>query len=104
MADSKMNRRWFGVLAGGLGILAATGCNLRQTSRTSTATAVVGQEMASMADMANEAATTPTSSPKSARQLADEMDAHHEARMKLFPAKTEGQGNQPLAPTMDGTT
>ena len=38
----------------------------------------------------------------SAQQKADEMDAHHEAGVKAFPAKTEVMGNQPLAYTMDG--
>jgi len=35
---------------------------------------------------------------KSVRQLADEMDAMHEAGIKAFPAKTEGKGGQLLAP------
>lgn len=33
---------------------------------------------------------------------ADEMDAHHEAGMKAFPAETSGKGNQLLKYTMDG--
>ena len=33
---------------------------------------------------------------------ADEMDAHHEAGVKLFPAATEGLGGQPLPFEMDG--
>ncbi|HEY2898510.1 MAG TPA: hypothetical protein VGJ12_15325, partial [Gemmatimonadaceae bacterium] len=35
---------------------------------------------------------------------ADKMDAMHEAGIKAFPAKTEGKGNQPLVPVMDGKT
>jgi len=35
---------------------------------------------------------------------AEQMDAHHEAGLKAFPAKTQGLGGQPLAYTMDGTT
>jgi FtsP/CotA-like multicopper oxidase with cupredoxin domain len=49
------------------------------------------------------AQATPTVQ-KTARQLADEMDAHDETSMKIFPAKTRGLGNQPLEPTMDGST
>jgi FtsP/CotA-like multicopper oxidase with cupredoxin domain len=40
----------------------------------------------------------PAAPPKTARQLADEMDAHHEAGVKAFPAKTAGKGNQVMAP------
>ena len=40
--------------------------------------------------------------PKTARERADEMDRHHEAGIKLFPAETEGKGGQPLEFTMDG--
>lgn len=46
--------------------------------------------------------TTPAPPPKSAREQADEMDAHHEAGVKAFPAPTAGKGNQILAPTMVG--
>ncbi|HKG95269.1 MAG TPA: multicopper oxidase domain-containing protein [Gemmatimonadaceae bacterium] len=37
-----------------------------------------------------------------ARQAADDMDRMHEAGVKAFPAKTEGKGNQPLAPKIVG--
>ncbi len=40
--------------------------------------------------------------PKSIQERAAEMDAHHEAGIKAFPAKTERMGNQPLAPTVVG--
>jgi FtsP/CotA-like multicopper oxidase with cupredoxin domain len=40
--------------------------------------------------------------PPSPRQKADEMDAMHEKGVKAFPAKTEGQGNQPMEPRMEG--
>ena len=102
MTESRINRRLFGLIAGGVGVLAATGCNLRQTpkadSTTATAAATSGT-MAGMAGMSNDQATpTGAAAPaKTVRQLADEMDAHHEAKMKLFPAQTEGRGNQPLA-------
>jgi FtsP/CotA-like multicopper oxidase with cupredoxin domain len=32
---------------------------------------------------------------------ADRMDAHHEKGIKAFPAKTEGMGNQPMAPRIE---
>ena len=40
--------------------------------------------------------------PKSRRERADEMDRHHEAGIKAFPAKTEGKGNQLMAPKLVG--
>lgn len=42
----------------------------------------------------------PPAPPKSVRQLADEMDAHHEAGVKAFPAPTAGKGCQLLEPKM----
>jgi FtsP/CotA-like multicopper oxidase with cupredoxin domain len=39
--------------------------------------------------------------PPSAETRAEEMDAMHEAGVKAFPARTEGKGNQLLAPRMD---
>lgn len=48
-------------------------------------------------------APTPATQPaKTPQQLADEMDAMHEAGVKAFPAKTEGQGNQVLRPEIRG--
>jgi hypothetical protein len=35
-------------------------------------------------------------------QKADAMDAMHEKGVKAFPAKTEGKGNQPLKPRLEG--
>ncbi|MHB1327330.1 MAG: multicopper oxidase family protein [Gemmatimonadales bacterium] len=35
------------------------------------------------------------------RERADKMDADHEAGIKAFPAKTEGKGNQIMAPRLD---
>jgi FtsP/CotA-like multicopper oxidase with cupredoxin domain len=49
-------------------------------------------------------AVTPTTAAKTARQLADDMDAHHEAGVKAFPAKTQGLGNQELNFKLDGNT
>jgi FtsP/CotA-like multicopper oxidase with cupredoxin domain len=39
--------------------------------------------------------------PASARAAADEMDQHHEAGIKSFPAPTRGKGNQPMQPRME---
>ena len=66
--------------------------------------------LSSCTDDVAEAASKPASAPpaapparpKSARERADEMDAHHEAGIKAFPAKTEGMGNQPLTPRIVG--
>jgi manganese oxidase len=38
-------------------------------------------------------------SPAEIRAAADEMDRHHEAGIKSFPAKTQGKGNQLMPPT-----
>jgi len=48
-------------------------------------------------------ATAPhPATPADPRAAADAMDAMHEKGVKAFPAKTEGKGNQPFAPRMDG--
>src|SRR5688500_14741557 len=39
--------------------------------------------------------------PQEVRAAADAMDAHHEAGIKAFPAKTQGKGNQPLQPRIE---
>ena len=36
------------------------------------------------------------------RRAADEMDAMHEKGVKAFPAATEGKGNQPIVPRLEG--
>ena len=51
---------------------------------------------------AGHAAAPAASGTKSVRERADEMDRHHEAGIKAFPAKTEGKGNQVLAPKIVG--
>ena len=45
--------------------------------------------------------TAPNPAPVSAAAAAAAMDAMHEAGIKAFPAKTEGKGNQLLAPRME---
>ena len=42
--------------------------------------------------------TAPNPAALSPRAAADAMDAMHEAGIKAFPAKTKGEGNQPLEP------
>jgi FtsP/CotA-like multicopper oxidase with cupredoxin domain len=47
---------------------------------------------------------TMAAHPKSAAEIraaADDMDRHHEAGIKSFPAATKGKGNQPLAPRLE---
>jgi FtsP/CotA-like multicopper oxidase with cupredoxin domain len=39
--------------------------------------------------------------PATARAAADEMDRHHEAGIKAFPAATKGKGNQPMQPRLE---
>ena len=41
--------------------------------------------------------------PANQRAAADAMDAMHQKGIKAFPAKTEGKGNQVLAPRMEGS-
>lgn len=96
-------RRFLGALglAGvGAGLAACAPADaVRSAAATSTAAAnsAHGSTMASPAAMASTATM-------SAAQTNDEMDAMAEARVKAFPAKTEGLGGQPLAPKMDGDT
>src|SRR5580765_1708409 len=51
---------------------------------------------------AKAAPAPPAAPPKTPRELSDEMDAMHEAGVKAFPASTEGKGNQPMAPRLEG--
>ncbi len=39
--------------------------------------------------------------PADARAAADEMDRHHEAGIRSFPAATKGKGNQPMRPRVE---
>lgn len=63
-----------------------------------------GEASAVAADSGHSGGTTAaTVAPApSATQRAEEMDRMHEAGVKAFPAKTEGLGNQILAPRMEG--
>ena len=52
-------------------------------------------------DEARPAPAPAPAAPPSPRAKADAMDAMHEARMKAFPAKTAGKGNQRLEPRIE---
>jgi FtsP/CotA-like multicopper oxidase with cupredoxin domain len=91
-------------VAAGIAAVGLTGCATQAQS------GFLGAQSASLAQaapptpaptdaMAHEAA--PASSASGASDW-EEMDRMHEAGIKAFPAKTEGLGGQPLAPTMDG--
>src|SRR5690242_3979214 len=105
MPETRLSRRWF-ALIGGLGLLTAAGCSLGQNSSAASSAASTPMpttmDMSSTTSTAAGAATATVAPQKTARQLADEMDAHHEAGIKAFPAKTEGLGNQPLPPKIVG--
>lgn len=111
-------RRFVGALGlAGIGAgLAACGPTdaVRSVSATSTAAAnlALPTRAASPAALAGSGSTPtngaraamgPTATPNAA-QANDQMDAMAEARVKAFPAKTEGLGGQPLAPRMEGDT
>jgi manganese oxidase len=65
------------------------------------ATAVDHPQMPGMAAAAP-APAAPANPAVAGLTKAEEMDKHHLAGIKLFPAKTAGYGNQPLAFEMDG--
>lgn len=82
------------------GVLAA--CGTGAATETSIPAHAASDVMAGhgAAPVAAPAPAAPT--PASIRAAADAMDAMHEAGMKAFPAKTAGQGNVILAPTIIG--
>lgn len=104
MPESKLTRRLF-TLAGGLGLLVA-GCSATSSQRTGqqpgatspTRAPSTGDDHSSMGGIAAMATPSPDD-----RQAADQMDAMDEAKVKAFPAKTEGLGNQPLPYKLDGS-
>jgi FtsP/CotA-like multicopper oxidase with cupredoxin domain len=51
---------------------------------------------------AGDSAHAGTTDSATAHAAVEQMDSMHEKGVKAFPAKTEGKGNMPLAPTMDG--
>ena len=79
----------------------------REFLRTGAAAALAGGVLAACkpsAPAAAPAAQTPDSAAAAASQMsaAEEMDAMHEAGVKAFPAKTEGQGQPAHDAAMDG--
>jgi manganese oxidase len=92
------------VAAGAVGTLA--GCKPEEQKASAPAAAATGsaagapvQQGMSDGDMSGGANAPHPAAPVSARAKADEMDAMHEKGVKAFPAKTEGKGNQLMAPT-----
>jgi len=102
MAKFIMSRRGFTAALSGFGLL-ATACatNVASLSKPENVSepSHTGDEHAMTAGAVS--ASDAESANKSVRELADEMDAHHEERMKMFPAKTAGRGNQPLQPRIE---
>jgi manganese oxidase len=92
----------------------------RQFLRTSAATALAGGVLAACSTRKDESTATTTSAALTAggsdhsggsmaahpaapaTSAAERMDELHEKGVKAFPAKTEGKGNQPLKPRLDG--
>src|SRR5438270_8113602 len=100
MSDPRLNRRVFALL-GGIGVLAA-GCSAVRSNDKPEATTSAAPNGGDMAGMVMSPAAT--ASPASERAMSDAMDRAEEAKLKSFPAKTNGQGNQPLLPKLDGDT
>ncbi len=67
--------------------------------------AIVGcsdTEASGTAAASGAATAAPAAAPtRTAREIADEMDAMHEAGVKAFPAPTKGKGNQLLEPKLE---
>ena len=81
---------------------------LRQSAITAVAAGALaacdrGEAQAVAAATTTHDTTNHDAAPQAASPLAkaDEMDRMHEAGIKSFPAKTEGQGCQPFEPRMD---
>jgi FtsP/CotA-like multicopper oxidase with cupredoxin domain len=85
----------------------------RSFLKSAAATAIAGGALAACSDSsaqkskltakdASGGTTAPNPAAPSAAAQAAAMDAMHEAGIKAFPAKTEGKGNQLLAPKMVG--
>ena len=78
--------------------VAAIACDPKKEAPQADSAAAGGQSGGTMGahDTASGTATT------AAQRAAEAMDRDHETRVKAFPAKTAGAGNQLLAPRMDG--
>src|SRR3954471_15620890 len=87
--------------------LVATPTTRRGFLRTASLTALSAGALAACgktpaAEAASEAPKTAAPPPPvSPREAAEAMDAMHEKVMKAFPAKTEGKGNQIMAPRLE---
>src|SRR5918997_397586 len=79
----------------------ATGAGSADGNRSAANAAKPGATQADSDHSGGSTAPHP-STPANPRAAADAMDAMHEKGVKAFPAKTEGKGNQPFQPRMDG--
>lgn len=87
------------------GALAACGTDTKRSAASTAASAAAtpaGTPPGALHSDSDHSTTAPH--PKSQAEIvaaADEMDRHHEAGIKSFPAATRGKGNQLLAPRME---
>ena len=79
---------------------ALAACKTDEAPRAATAAAPVAGPHADSNHSGGTTAAHPRT-PAEIRAAADEMDKHHEAGIKSFPAKTEGKGNQILQPRVE---
>ena len=83
-------------------VAAACGTSGAETAAAPAATAAAGHGGTANDSNASGGTTAPhPKTPAEIRAAADEMDRHHEAGIKAFPAKTEGKGNQPMQPRVE---
>ena len=101
----KPSRRDFlRVSALGLAVpLAAAACGTGAETQAAPAAGAGTAGHASGADSNHSGGTTAPhpKTPAEIRAAADEMDRHHEAGIKAFPAPSQGKGNQPMQPRME---
>ena len=71
------------------------------TAAPAAGTAAAGHGTATDSNHSGGTTAPHVKTPAEIRAAADEMDRHHEAGIKAFPAKTEGKGNQLLQPRME---
>ena len=82
---------------------AVAACTPAGGAESSAAAAAPAAGTAPHADSNHSGGTTAAHprTPAEIRAAADAMDAHHEAGIKAFPAKTQGKGNQLMQPRME---
>jgi FtsP/CotA-like multicopper oxidase with cupredoxin domain len=90
LKDGRGSRRSFLKTGAATALASAALAACKPTAQQAPAAAVADSGHAAMTDSA------------AAHAASETMDAMHEKGVKAFPAKTAGQGNQLLAPTMDG--